>query len=301
MQALISLGVQIFEFPEFPNSPMDIKLDGNVRHTPADLGTSSEYYPPYPSYEHFITFPVGSTETMEVDWIRVYSDKSCNNDVVYDCSLPNYPPQQITTLPSYTYAQNVTVGNNNYPITVNNYNIWADNAQENVNIVASNRITFKSGFRVEGGAKLHARIEDCSNAGARQANNNTETPPQYDYVLGNNEEQESATKQAVPDKQVLRQITPADSINTLNRMNKNFGLQENSFTATPNPFGNELTINSTLANYNITVYNATGAIVFYSPKPVTKLNTQEWASGMYNICLSNIENGITTGQKIVKK
>lgn len=120
---------------------------------------------------------------MEVDYLRVYSNRTCESDftVCNETHLPTKIVANRVELPDPAQGNcSVTVRNEHqvklqHPYNYHPTEIFSD--AQNIEVIASDQIKLNPGFKTEPGVTFSARIEDCYEADLRSP----ETPVQNGY------------------------------------------------------------------------------------------------------------------------
>lgn len=216
-------GTTIYQNPAFPTDPMNLIINLAVKN----FGGT------YPDNTYSTgTFPV----EMELDWVRVYADRTCGHSLTY-CQLEDLP----TTLA----AENVTIGGNNCEQTVHE--------NQAVNVTATNRVTLKSGFHAKPGSSFRAKIDNCSTTDLRTANFDTATST----IIILNEEGDT-----IKNTSALA-IKEKDSIAEIEEKASN---KRNTFDIYPNPNSGTftLTLPDAAAQHEVVIYDLLGNVIYHS-------------------------------------
>ena len=219
------------------------------------------------------TFP--GVSNYEIDYVRVYDIRNCSNIDVNYCDDPG-------NIPSHVLAtNNITMGGA-CPAVVRNPRqdamAWGDfSSTQEVELIAGNTIHLKPGFTVEPGAKFHAAIDDCATVDLRSSlpNNNS--------LLVN-----EMIQNAIIESQLKYTFVDSSSI-------------ENNLRISPNPFSNQITLNSSFTNFTkIELLDFTGRIITVIPSgnfPL-ELNLSGLSEGIYFVNVYSLDKMLS--QKIIK-
>lgn len=215
-----------------------------------------------------VCLPSGNTlpRFMEVDYLRVYSNRSCASDftVCNETHLPTKIVANSVALPDPSQGSNCeVVVRNEHQIKLEapyNYHpteILSD--AQKVEVVANEEIKLYPGFRTEPGATFYARIDNCSTADLRKS--------------------ESGKPSFSPQQMVL-QLTPDMEDNP-----KKSAL-DYALSITPNPSDGNFTIHNLNNKSSIQIVDLSGRVVFYQNKIETNtmnLDLSFLANGTYYI------------------
>lgn len=282
LKAAINLSGMVYINKSFPSSASAIKLGNGVSNTLRNC------YPNGGSIYQNVN------EAMTVEYVKIYSQVSCESDIEvfnenslkfisYDnghgCSGSYY--NDLNCLPTKIFAQNVTLGKEGYDCIVNNYRqdtrCWKDLSgalqTDNVEIVASNTITLKSGFHAQQGSNFHAHILPCG------------------------------YKKPISMKNDDIKLHPEINKNEILTIEQKDTNTEFSLEVWPNPCNGILNIklpSQLLATFKLVIYNSVGEIAFeqclYNVQ-IQQIDLCDLPAGIYNLRVFN--EAVSFSKKII--